>query len=148
MDKLTKQLASLERRLQAGSIEQPSGCIEWVGCKTQGGYGVIGSTIERRTSILAHRAAWLVKHGDIPTGLMVCHSCDNPACINPRHLWLGTALENSRDMISKGRSNHRPASSVTISINNRQPEDVVNAVRQCNLTSQEIDAIKRFILSH
>lgn len=53
--------------------------------------------------MLSHRASWLVEHGCLPAGLHVLHKCDVPACVNPEHLFLGTDLDNTRDMISKGR---------------------------------------------
>lgn len=79
-------------------------CIEWKGSKDTGGYG-----LKRKSGKLykAHRLAWIEKNGEIPSGLFVCHKCDNPACINVEHLFLGTHSDNMRDMYSKGRGNSR-----------------------------------------
>jgi hypothetical protein len=76
-------------------------CIEFEGCRNKKGYGVKNRNSK---SCLAHRLAWLDTHGEIPDGLFVLHKCDNPACINLEHLFLGTNLDNMRDMISKGRN--------------------------------------------
>ena len=75
-------------------------CIEWPKYRNALGYGV------RRYHgklWLAHRVAWTEANGAIPTGLCVLHKCDNPPCINPEHLFLGTNLDNARDMVRKGR---------------------------------------------
>lgn len=66
------------------------------------GYGAFWYPPMRRT-MCAHRIAWLLTHGSIPGRLHVLHKCDNPICVNPRHLWLGTQLDNMRDMAAKGR---------------------------------------------
>lgn len=67
------------------------------------GYGHIHAGDGTRKSLGAHRASWMLAHGPIPPGLMVLHRCDNPPCVNPDHLFLGTAKDNVGDMDTKGR---------------------------------------------
>lgn len=55
-------------------------------------------------TIAAHRWAWIDANGPIPDGMFVCHQCDNPSCVRPEHLFLGTLADNNRDMFAKGRS--------------------------------------------
>lgn len=77
------------------------GCWEWQGYRMPKGYGQVG--IGHSGLILAHRLAWELTHGPVPTDLFVLHHCDNPPCCNPDHLWLGTKADNNRDMAQKGR---------------------------------------------
>jgi hypothetical protein len=81
----------------------PNGCWVWTGSLGAKGYGRIGSGARGAPTLLAHRVAWGFKHGPIPDGLFVCHKCDNPPCVNPEHLFLGTNRDNILDCMSKGR---------------------------------------------
>ncbi len=84
----------------------PDGCWDWIGSRNLQGYGVVGLFIDGRPiGIPAPRLQWMHSHGPIPDGLVVMHSCDNPGCINPDHLALGTQASNLTDMRAKGRQN-------------------------------------------
>lgn len=87
----------------------PRGCWLWTGGHTGAGYGAFSLTHDK--TILAHRYSWILANGEIPDGLEVLHQCDNPPCINPMHLFLGTQSENMTDMASKGR---QPGKKLTI----------------------------------
>lgn len=76
-------------------------CWLWIGGKMRKGYGRF--TSGKKNHLLAHRIAWQLTNGPIPEGMCVLHRCDNPACVNPAHLWLGTVQDNNQDMIEKGR---------------------------------------------
>ena len=79
-----------------------AGCWEWSGARTEKGYGCFYVTTSRR--VRAHRIAWEMANGRlIPRGLMVMHLCDNRACVRPDHLRVGTASENNKDCVAKGR---------------------------------------------
>lgn len=76
------------------------GCWKWHGSTTSFGYGQFKS---RQRRYAAHRFSYELHFGEIPEGMHVCHSCDNPECTRPSHLFLGTAKDNSQDKVRKGR---------------------------------------------
>jgi hypothetical protein len=90
-------------KFNLSSIPVFDGCSEWIGGKDSRGYGMFyanGKTYK------AHRVAYYLAK-DNPTGLCVCHSCDNPSCVNPVHLFLGTIQDNNKDRHTKGRSKNK-----------------------------------------
>jgi ribosomal protein L40E len=81
-------------------VDKSGDCWEWTGCDNGHGYGVFGVANDSKA---AHRVSYEMEHGPIPEGMEVCHHCDNPCCVRPSHLFLGTQADNMRDMYSKGR---------------------------------------------
>jgi hypothetical protein len=82
-------------------VDKTETCWLWKGFIFSTGYGEFHLNKKTTTS---HRASWLLHKGEIPNGLIICHTCDNPKCVNPAHLFLGTHKDNSQDMSKKGRS--------------------------------------------
>lgn len=110
------RVGTFQERFSKRFVVDPStGCWNWTGPKNHKGYGRIAGVVidgkrytEKEMAMLAHRASWLLYRGEIPEGegahgTVVMHTCDNPACVNPHHLRLGTQADNVKDMIQKGR---------------------------------------------
>lgn len=89
-------------RMYQRVIRTDSECWEWQGYRMPSGYGQIG--LEDRRVATTHRVSWEWANGTtVPSGLFVRHKCDNPPCINPNHLEIGTAAQNSQDAVDRGR---------------------------------------------
>ena len=83
-------------------VEKTVTCWNWIGSKVFYGYGQININGKPKR---ANRYSWEIHRGEIPKGINVCHKCDNPSCVNPDHLFLGSQKENMKDMYLKGREN-------------------------------------------
>lgn len=90
---------SVEERF-TNKVNKTSSCWLWEAALDVWGYGMLN--VEGKTT-KAHRLSYQIYKGYIPEGLLVCHSCDIPACVNPDHLWLGTSKDNAQDRDTKGR---------------------------------------------
>lgn len=85
----------------SSKINKTSACWKWVASKDPYGYGRFQINGKPHK---AHRVAYEIYHGPIPDGMCVLHTCDNPSCVNPEHLWTGTNADNMADKRSKGRN--------------------------------------------
>lgn len=116
-------------------------CWEWSAHKTNKGYGQFwnGSKL-----VFAHRFSWQINNGILSDKLNVCHKCDNPSCVNPDHLFLGTQQDNVRDMLIKNRGNHNKKLTNTqvLQIYN-STKSVKNIAEEYNVHVNTIYTIKR-----
>ena len=123
------------RRVELGS---PNDCWNWTGSRIKANWHGQWRSSDGRIE-LTHRAAWRLMKGEIPKGLWVLHKCDNPVCVNPAHLFLGTASDNCKDMLAKGRA--RPKTSKgSAHANSKLTEDLVRDIRASKEPGAEIAA--------
>lgn len=86
-------------------VNRSGDCWLWTASTTKG----YGQFVSNSTRYYAHRFSWLIHNGPIPAGMSVLHKCDTPLCVRPDHLFIGTAKDNVRDCIAKGRAVRRPS---------------------------------------
>ena len=146
MKKLGRPPVDPKTRFNSKIKQMENGCIEFTGGKNKG-YGkfyideIIGT-------VFAHRFSYELEFGKIPDGLIVCHKCDNPSCVNINHLFLGTHKDNSDDKINKGRYKspylnlgHHPNSILSI-------QDVKEIKYLINNGLRNVDIAKKFNIDH
>ena len=121
-------------------FRKADGCWNWLANKCNG-YGQL-SRGRKMPPISAHRVSWIIYRGPIPEGMWVLHQCDNRACVNPDHLFLGTAQDNTNDMMKKGRDGHGCCYGET-AYNHKLTEDVVLQIRS-SVGVKQRDLAKRF----
>lgn len=117
---------ALRERFEEGYEVSPSGCWEWIKSRRPNGSGALKESISRR-NLDTHRVAYELYHGSIPPGLFVCHTCDNRSCVNPAHLFLGTAADNVRDRDAKGRQ-AKGEGHGNAKLTNNQARDIVLSI--------------------
>jgi len=141
----TRQYGTLdeEQGIFWSRVLRGEGCWEWQGARLNGGYGVM--RFQKRQQ-LTHRIAWQLTIGPIPSGRCICHHCDNPACVRPDHLFVGSHKDNMNDMHSKGRAGdhawwRRPGRKHHKAIlNPKQAEEIRNLYRATDLTHRALAA--------
>jgi hypothetical protein len=116
-------LIDIKTRFLKYTSSCPTGCLLWIGGKSSSGYGIF--TIKHKP-YLAHRISYGLFNGEVPQDQYVCHKCDNKLCVNPDHLFLGSASDNMQDMIAKGRGNKRKGEA---HVNSKLDWDKVKEIR-------------------
>jgi hypothetical protein len=127
-----------ERFLEKVEVHGPEECWPWLGAVGRHGYGNIGAGDGR--TLRAHRVSYTLTYGAIAEGLVVCHRCDNPRCVNPNHLFIASQATNLKDMTEKDRSARGERSTVA-----KLNDIAVLAIRAAN--ARQIDLAHSFGVS-
>jgi hypothetical protein len=117
--------SDLERFSKKYSIDELTGCWNWIGAITKIGYGQFSIKTNKKNTLLAHRVSYTLHIGIIPKGMCILHNCDNRKCVNPEHLRLGTNKDNTTDMFLKGREHDRKG----INNNSKLDEKAIKEIR-------------------
>lgn len=125
-------------------VQKGDGCWTWTGSTDAKGYGRYGNGRKRIGTDKAHRIAWILTSGSIAAGVEVCHRCDNPPCVRPDHLFLGTHADNMADMARKGRWSPRDLPTGDAHHLRRNPELAARGSRvgSSKLTEPEIEEVR------
>lgn len=112
-------------------------CWEWIGAKRPKGHGCL--LYKRGTNIMtaAHRVSYELHRGPVPRHLFVCHKCDNPSCVNPNHLFLGTNQDNVNDMLSKGRQ-RKGSNKPGAKLNEEKARNILELYNSKKMTQSEL----------
>lgn len=125
--------------------ENLDGCWEWTGGKNSDGYGHFHI---KRKSYRAHRISFELFVGPIPEGMYVCHSCDNRACVNPSHLFLGTQKDNVQDMYNKSRQSNKRAKGENNGQHKLTEQNIYQIREMIEQGYSQREIAKRFDVSH
>ncbi len=127
---MTSPSVSLEQRFWV-KVQKSDGCWLWIGAGAKFNGERYGTLNYRGRHYGAHQIAWIITHGVIPDSQYVLHTCDNKLCVRPDHLFLGTQIDNIKDMVSKGRSRMQS-----------QPWTILRGSQQNQAKLSEIDVLE------